>query len=97
MIYTIKGYALEFHKDRSERTVRRMIMSGLLPENHILVSGFEKPLIIEVQSNETQLLHYYPHVVSFLHKYKPTYENAATYCCENDLLMRRFCELAKVK
>ena len=51
MIYTIKEYREIYHPKKSIRTVRRMVSSGLLPENHFKVMVSERIVFVETCPN----------------------------------------------
>ena len=53
MIYSIKEYQEIFHPNKSIRTVRRMVASGLLPVNHFKVSVSERIVFVETCPNST--------------------------------------------
>ncbi|HAT76763.1 MAG TPA: hypothetical protein DCS19_07935 [Flavobacterium sp.] len=97
MILSIIDYQLEFHPTKSTRTVLRMVKGGLMPSNHIIIKGFNNPILIQVIEDKDIELHYYPYVVDFLKNKVTTHETAAYFCCENNLNMKLFCKLAKLK
>ena len=49
MIYTLKQYTEKFHPTKAVWTVRRMIKSGLMPENHNVVKAHD--YFIEVKED----------------------------------------------
>jgi len=51
MIYTIKEYGEIFHPKKSIRTVRRMVSSGLLPENHHKICVSDRLVFVETCPN----------------------------------------------
>jgi len=97
MILSIIDYTLEFHPNKSTRTVLRMVKSGLMPVNHIRIKGFDKPIMIQIVENDSLELHYYCFIVDYLRTNKVNHETAAAFCCENILNMPLFCKLAKIK
>lgn len=91
MIYTLKEYAAAFHSNKNERTVYRMIASGLLPFNHKKVKGCIQ--VVDLKDYEDVFL------VAFRDYIKAgifTHESAATFCCETGFEMHRFCNIMRL-
>lgn len=97
MILPLTKYAENYHPTKSLRTVRRMVKSGLLPVNHVRLSGFDNPIMINILDDEGIKLHYYPFVVDYILTKYISIQSAAKFCCENNLNMNAFCKLAKLK
>lgn len=97
MVLTLKSYAAIYHPTKSIRTVERMVKK-LLPLNHVILEGMNKPILIEIITDNELMLKYYSFVVDYFIKHKSNnITTAALFCCENKLDMHLFCKLAKIK
>jgi len=55
-VFTVKEYKEKFHKEKSLRTVQRMVKSGLTQKNHVVYKSHDYFIIID---------NYYPACIEF--------------------------------
>jgi len=95
MIYTVTTYSTTFHPSKSERTVRRMIKSKLLPENHI-ISNIGSHLFINVMTITEKAEYYLEKAIEYNLNKNKCISSVVKFCIENDLSVKLFCKIVGV-
>ena len=92
MIYQLKKYKEVFHPEKSERTVRRMIASNLIPSNHIKISKS----IINVMSTTEKSELYLEKAIEFNKQKNKKIHDAVAFCIINNLDVQLFVKIVGV-
>ena len=98
MIYTVKSYTEKFHSDRTERTIRRLIQSNLVPENHI-IHRIRGAYIIEVRTSSDDDSRYISALWEFqdkVNKYDRPIELCAELAVKYDIGLTKLVKLLGV-
>lgn len=96
MIYNLESYSTEYHPEKSQRTVRRMIKSGLLPSNHRVIGNTSKQFVIHVMSTTDKAELYLEKAIEFHKRKSKNIHDAVAFCIMNDLDVQLFVKIVGV-